>query len=396
MAKRIDLLGTSAEREALVARLLDKIEELDFDSFVRRAAESTSAPIALVSLMGRRSQFFAASRGLPPELQTVGGTDRSVSLCQRVVRDNAPMEWEDASKDESAPQGMVEAYGVRGYLGVPVVLGNVVVGSLCILDTAPRSFSPEERETLNSLGKELSARLTREVRPLLGDDAEDSWKEAQCGAIEPCFGELRNLLCPLMSGVSDAALSNAEIQAALRLFRIKDLQARTRLESVMEETLEASTDLDEILGDLKPTSQRLARSVLAIESVFDRNRPRRPVSECLADASTLAEHLTRLVGGVHFDSQQIAGSNEVAARTVIPTVALLLGTASRRLLSRRTSGGLNVSSVETPEGVAISIRAPNWTWEDIAYCVDHAEPLVSGERSVTLRASSDAVVLTAR
>ena len=392
MALRIDLLGRCEKRDALVARLLEKQQTLDFDQFVRRAAESTSAPIALISLMGRRSQFFAASRGLPPELQTVGGTDRSVSLCQRVVRDNAPMEWEDASADESAPQGMVEAYGIRSYLGVPVVLADVVVGSLCIVDTVPRSFSPQERATLNSLGAELSAQLTREVRPLFERDAI-ARQEAECEAIEPCFGELRNLLSPLMCGLSEAALSNAELQGALRLFRIKDTHARARLESVMEETLESSTDLAEILGDLKPTSQRLARSILAMESLFDRSRPMKPVSECLSDASTLAEHLTKLVGGVHFEAP--AGClKRVSARTVIPAVALLLGTASRRLISRRTSGGLNVSSVDTPEGVSITIRAPNWAQEDVEHCVNHSEALVRWEPSVTLRANSGAVMLT--
>ena len=116
MADRIDLLGTSQERERLLgAGLLAVALRSDLTEFVRRATETTSYSISIISLMGKRSQFFAASKGLPSELEVIGGTDRSVSLCQRIVRDNKSFEWEDASLDHIAPQGM--AVGTRGVPG---------------------------------------------------------------------------------------------------------------------------------------------------------------------------------------------------------------------------------------------------------------------------------------
>lgn len=140
MADRIDLLGRNQQRERLLgAGVLEVALKSDLTDLVRRAVESSSYPISIISLMGRRSQFFAASTGLPPELLTLGGTDRSVSLCQRTVRDNESSEWEDASLDDSAPQGMVNTYGIRAYFGAPVVVQEVVIGSLCVVDTSPRA-----------------------------------------------------------------------------------------------------------------------------------------------------------------------------------------------------------------------------------------------------------------
>ena len=131
MSDSIDLLGSCSHREELVGWLLQEVVAgSDLAQYVRRAADTTCFPISLVALMGKRSQFVVASTGLPPELVSIGATDRSVSLCQLVVRDERLTELDDASLHPGAPQGMVRAYGVRGYLGVPLRVQNLVVGSL--------------------------------------------------------------------------------------------------------------------------------------------------------------------------------------------------------------------------------------------------------------------------
>ena len=191
MAFRIDLLGACAERDALVGKLLESAAKSELAEFVAVAAGATAAPVSLVSLMGKRSQIVAAETGLPVELSTVGLTDRSVSLCQKTVRDGQRTEWEDASLDGEAPQGMVETYGVRSYLGVPLIVDEVAVGALCIADIVPRTFSPQERRTLDEIGKRVSQSLQRSLDAV---GAVQHLRDAEGEAIEPVFGELRNVL----------------------------------------------------------------------------------------------------------------------------------------------------------------------------------------------------------
>lgn len=391
MADRIDLLGRNAQREQLLgAGLLEVALRSDLSEFVRRATETTSYPTSIISLMGKRTQFFAASRGLPSELEVTGGTDRSVSLCQHVVRDNKSFEWEDASLDPTAPQGMVNAYGVRAYFGAPLIVQNVVIGSLCVVDTAPRALSDQQRQAIEDLARELSARLERDAHALL---RERVW-EVHVDAVEPIFGELRNLLVPLTMGVGAAVVSNAELQTALRLFRVRGEAERSRAESVLKDTLSAGEDLDDILADVGPTPDRLVRSIKALESLFHRSALHQPIALCVSHAKIIAEHVTKLVGGVRVELLSAPGAQAVA-RTLVPAIALLLGAGARRLLERHAMGGLDVRTLDVPGGVTIELTAPGWTDDDVTFCVNYAAPLLTHEPSLTVSAVEGGIGLKA-
>ena len=389
MAFRIDLLGVCAERDALVGKLLVAADKSALAGFVAETACATAAPVSLVSLMGKRSQILAAQTGLPVELSTVGLTDRSVSLCQKTVRDGQRTEWTDASLDEEAPQGMVETYGVRSYLGVPLIVDEVAVGALCIADVVPRAFSPEERRTLDEMGKQVSQSLQRSLDAV---EAMQHLRDAEVEAIEPVFGELRNVLSPLLCGVSQAALSNAELQGALRVLRIKDARLRERVEAVLQDTQEAGQDLDDILREVGSSTTRVTRAVLAMESLFDRARPLRSVRQCVADATTLAEHFTKIIGGVA-SASTLSAEVMVPARSVVSVLALILGAGSRRLIARKLGGGFRLSAVETQGRVAIRICNPLWGESDIADCIRRAAPLVKQQGSLTLAPSAGGVEL---
>ncbi len=392
MADRIDLLGRDGARERLLADgLLEVAIRSDLSEFVHRAAETSSYPISIVSLMGRRSQFFVASTGLPSELEVIGGTDRSISLCQRVVRDNQPFEWEDAALDEAAPQGMVNAYGVRAYFGAPIVVHHVVIGSLCVVDTAPRALEVHQREAIEALAGEISVRLERDAHALLRTRV---W-EVEADAVEPIFGELRNLLVPLSLGVSEATITNAEIQTALRLLRVPDGAARSRAESVLRDTLRSGEDLDAVLAELRPTSDCLVDSIKAIESLFHRSAQHKPIARCVADAKIITEHVVKLVGGVRVELRSSPDAQAVA-RTLIPAIALLLGVGARRLLDRRATGGLLVRTLDIPGGVRIEIEAPGWTDDDATFCANHAAPLLTHEPSLVVSAAGRCVGLEAK
>lgn len=131
--------------------ILDTAPEDRFDRLTRLAKRMFNVPIALVSLIDSDRQWFKSSIGLP-----VSQTARSVSFCGHAILQNEAFVVPDASLDQrfaTNPLVLGEPH-IRFYAGQPLKLGNgIVLGTLCIIDSVPRSFSDEDREALRDLAK---------------------------------------------------------------------------------------------------------------------------------------------------------------------------------------------------------------------------------------------------
>lgn len=131
--------------------ILDTAPEDRFDRLTRLAKRMFNVPIALVSLIDSDRQWFKSSIGLP-----VSQTARSVSFCGHAILQNEAFVVPDASLDPrfaTNPLVLGELH-IRFYAGQPLKLGNgIVLGTLCIIDSVPRSFSDEDREALRDLAK---------------------------------------------------------------------------------------------------------------------------------------------------------------------------------------------------------------------------------------------------
>ena len=66
-------------------RLLDTPPEEPFDRLTRLAARTLGAPVALVSLVDDRRQFFKSAHGLPEPWASQRETPLTHSFCQHVV-----------------------------------------------------------------------------------------------------------------------------------------------------------------------------------------------------------------------------------------------------------------------------------------------------------------------
>ena len=159
--------------DAEAARLaaLDALGVLDtpptaaLDALARLAAFVSGTPGALVNLLAAGRQFFKARHGCDlaePPLQE--------SICHRVFRQAdltvIPDTAADARVSDSA---LVTAHGVRFYAGAALLTPEGHrVGTLCVFDTAPRDLSPEQRDALATLGRQVVAQLLlgRQVREL--------------------------------------------------------------------------------------------------------------------------------------------------------------------------------------------------------------------------------------
>lgn len=130
--------------------ILDTPREEVYDVLTRVAATVCSTPIALVSLIDGDRLWFKAAFGLD-----AAGTSSASSFCSEAASSNEFLEVCDASEDQRfCAIGLVTGdLGVRFYAGVPLVIGGVAIGTLCVLDRRPQRLNEKQREALQDLAR---------------------------------------------------------------------------------------------------------------------------------------------------------------------------------------------------------------------------------------------------
>jgi GAF domain-containing protein len=155
----LSTLDDSARLNTFDEALLDRTPDPELERLVARAAEVSGFPIALVSLVVNQIQFFRAQVGLPPDLEASRATDRCTSFCQFVVAGDQLLRIEDSLLEPALPTDLVDRYGIRAYVGFPMHVAGMAVGSFCVLDTKPGKLQPAQLEELSRLAQAASARL---------------------------------------------------------------------------------------------------------------------------------------------------------------------------------------------------------------------------------------------
>ena len=144
--------------EALLRlKLLDATPEESFDALTRCLAHGARAPVALISLVDERRQWFMCRVGLEAR-----ETPRDVSFCGHTICGTQPLVVPDALDDERfADNPLVTGPShVRAYLGVPLVTREGhAIGTLCALDTAARTWRGEEIAFASDLATALMSLL---------------------------------------------------------------------------------------------------------------------------------------------------------------------------------------------------------------------------------------------
>ena len=154
-----------AEQERITAlhrlNVLDTPGEERFDRFTRLAAASFGVPIALVSLVDSDRQWFKSCVGLD-----VPGTPRPMAFCSHAVALDDLLVVPDARLDErfAANPLVTGAPHIRFYAGQPVrSLDGQPLGTLCIIDTRPRTLDDAGRRMLRDLAQMVQDELNRAV-----------------------------------------------------------------------------------------------------------------------------------------------------------------------------------------------------------------------------------------
>ena len=150
------------ERERLQALkslgVLDTKCEERFDRYTRLARRLFDVPIALVSLVDDKRQWFKSRQGLDAT-----ETPRDISFCGHAILETKVFVVEDASDDERFFDNplVVDDPSIRFYAGFPLTgSGGHQLGTLCIIDREPREFGPEDRQALTDMGAMVASELS--------------------------------------------------------------------------------------------------------------------------------------------------------------------------------------------------------------------------------------------
>lgn len=139
--------------------ILDTPAEERFDRFTRLAAAAFGVPIALIALIDAERHWFKSRQGmLATELA------RPIGFCEYTILQSGCFVIEDMLQDARFADhpSVCAAPHLRFYAGHPVhAVSGAVVGTLCILDTAPRAFGDEQRTMLASLAQMVEDELNK-------------------------------------------------------------------------------------------------------------------------------------------------------------------------------------------------------------------------------------------
>ncbi len=158
VSKLIHHAEEAARLEALAQLgILDTPAEQAFDDLTWLATQLCQVPIALVSIVDERRQWFKARCGLD-----ASETPRDVAFCAYAIESDDILEVCDASLDprfSDNPLVTGEPH-IRFYAGAPL-LGRHGhrFGTLCVIDRTPRTLSAEQREGLVRLARRASDQL---------------------------------------------------------------------------------------------------------------------------------------------------------------------------------------------------------------------------------------------
>jgi diguanylate cyclase (GGDEF)-like protein len=136
-------------------RILDTEKEPGFDALADLARTICGTSFAAITFMEEHEQWLKSSSG--SELGTV---DRKDAFCAQTIVDRKTLVIEDTLADPRFNRSALVTGDprIRFYAGCPLILdGDLALGSLCVLDVAPRRLTKDQIRQLEKLTEAVVA-----------------------------------------------------------------------------------------------------------------------------------------------------------------------------------------------------------------------------------------------
>lgn len=137
--------------------VLDTDAEADFDDIVELASKICDTPVSLISLVDEKRQWFKARVGFEPH-----ETALDQSVCSHAILTDDFTEIHDMGADARTVDNplYVGDPRVKFYAGANLVAPNgQAIGTLCVLDTKPRTLTDFQRQALQTLSRHVMMQL---------------------------------------------------------------------------------------------------------------------------------------------------------------------------------------------------------------------------------------------
>lgn len=152
--------------------ILDTNDEPAFQFVTQAAADLCKVPIALISLVDRNRQWFKSKVGLE-----ASETSRDQAFCAYAIHGTKPLIIHDASIDvRTRDNPLVTGEPcIRFYAGFPLEIETgVCLGTLCVIDSEPRTLSPKQLNELQALADHATELLRlHQTRMSIRDEADE-------------------------------------------------------------------------------------------------------------------------------------------------------------------------------------------------------------------------------
>jgi GAF domain-containing protein len=151
-------------------RLLESLPAGYFTNLAHIIAQTFDTPIALVSIVEKEKVLFPGNVGMEDTKEV----SRGISLCSLAVMDEQPTIFRDALKEPCLLSNplVTGAFGLRFYAGAPILPHDgFALGTVCVVDKAPREFSKKEEAMLQSFADAAMTEIEIRLK-LLEKDVE--------------------------------------------------------------------------------------------------------------------------------------------------------------------------------------------------------------------------------
>lgn len=220
--------------------VMDTQAEADFDDITKLAAQICGVPMALISLVDERRQWFKSAVGLG-----VTETPREVAFCAHAIQQPDLFVVDDASSDPRfAHNPLVTGDpNLRFYTGAPLVNAEgLPLGTLCVLDTKPGQLSDEQNFALRTLARQVVTQL--ELRRALAEQRKAA--DLRAMLVRELQHRVKNTLTTVQAVVGQSLRNAGSLEAARGVISDR-LVTMGRAHDIFSESAWHAAPLDDVI-----------------------------------------------------------------------------------------------------------------------------------------------------